>query len=429
MDNLLGILSKIIAVPSVLDRAREGAPFGADNLNALEIMLAVGHEYGFKTYNGVGYYGYIDFEGTDNDAGLIGILCHLDVVPAGAGWVNPPFELTVKDGFAYGRGIVDNKGPAVCALEAMRQLKNSGFTPRHNVRLILGCNEENGSACIKRYREEQVIPKASFVPDADFPVVTSEMGILILKLEVDMGGLEVVIKGGERTNMVPDRCQITNYNVQITNTDNIKVDGSTITTLGIAAHAMVPHKGDNAIWKAFELLSDIPLFATLHSLFATPDAAKNLGIYAKDDSGFQTINIGTIDTDGGKLILGLDLRCPVSQNIDGIIAVLQSSLKNAELTAAVSKTYFAPPLQVDPEGILIRSLLTAYTTVTNLPPDHIRTGGGTYARALPNAVAFGPTFPDTVTNIHNADERISLNQLQSLVDIYSMAIAELDKNL
>ena len=416
MDGLLKTLAKLIAAQSVLDTPSMGAPFGAGNLDALEVMLAAGRECGFRTHNGGGYYGYIDYAGEGE--GIIGILCHLDVVPAGEGWSCPPFKLTVTDGYAYGRGVVDNKGPAVCVLEAMRELKQSGYVPRRTIRLILGCNEESGSACIARYRNEQDIPTACFVPDADFPVVVSEMGILHLRLEIEADGLDgISIKGGERTNVVPDRCAVI-------------IRGEEKILTGTAAHAMTPHKGDNAIWKGLRLLSSLNCtLYIVHCTLCNPDAARNLGIYSKDESGEQTVSIGTVESKSGTLIMTLDLRCPVSADTDGIIKAIQGTLDGAGLNTRISKLYRSPPLLADTDGVLVRSLLAAYTAVTGLPPAHIKTGGGTYARALPNSVAFGPAFPHTETNIHNADERISLEQLRQLIDIYGMAIVNLDKNL
>ena len=58
---------------------------------------------------------------------VLGILSHLDVVPAGEGWSFPPFACTVKDGIAYGRGAIDDKGPSVAVLYAVKCIKDLGI--------------------------------------------------------------------------------------------------------------------------------------------------------------------------------------------------------------------------------------------------------------------------------------------------------------
>ena len=446
INRLTRNLTKLVAIDSVLDTPRPGAPFGKANLDALTLMLGLGKEYGFCAYNGDGYYGYIDWIplGADSDTPIIGILGHLDIVPCGDGWTSPALELTQRDDCLYGRGVVDNKGPCMAALEAMYRLKNTGFVPKHIIRLILGCNEESGSACIAEYRNRgERVPVASFVPDADFSAVISEMGILHLQLALDIGdtlsvhGIE--IQGGERPNVVPSQCRVTvpksfaakKLHSQLPDTVQ-KAIGNRICIdfLGTSCHAMEPHKGDNAIHKALCAIGHMTNDANLTQLcrlICTPGATKNLGIHLEDISGTQTLNIGKIDSNANTITLTLDLRCPCSQDIDKLQSAIITKL--IDFHPKLSQLHYAPPLNVDPESVLVRSLVDAYTTVTGNPVHYCRTGGGTYARALPNAVAFGPNIPGTTNNIHNIDEHIKLDHLINLVDIYSIAIQKLDKNL
>ena len=64
---------------------------------------------------------------------------HIDVVPKGEGWTVPAFEGVEKDGRIYGRGAVDNKGPAIAALYALKALSDNCAQLNKKVRLDIRC--------------------------------------------------------------------------------------------------------------------------------------------------------------------------------------------------------------------------------------------------------------------------------------------------
>lgn len=196
---------------------------------------------------------------------------------------------------------------------------------------------------------------------------------------------------------------------------------------------MAPEKGENAFWKMIWLLSSFSclekseLLKLLRDFVASPLSAERLGIAAQDEqSGALTINCGLAALDGKKLILTLNLRLPISSNIETVKAMITEKMPHG---SKVNLTHWSKNLYVEPNSPLIRTLLEAYVEQTGQQPYCVRCGGGTYARELPNAVAFGPTFEGAVTNIHNIDECISYVQFQSLFDIYLAAVLKLDKNL
>ena len=178
---MLDDLKKLIAIRSVMDKPGDGAPFGRGPREALDKFLSIAAGYGMKTRNENGYCGWAEI---GNGKDMLGILGHLDVVPEGDGWSHDPYSMVVEDGLIKGRGVADDKGPTVAALHAMKRIAENGAKLNHRIRLIVGCNEENGSQCIEYYRDHCEIPKASFVPDADFPVINSEKGILHLVLDI-----------------------------------------------------------------------------------------------------------------------------------------------------------------------------------------------------------------------------------------------------
>lgn len=133
-------LQALIQIPSTFKKSQDiSKPFGENANKALEYMLDLGTKLGFRTKNIDGYCGYIEFGEGEK---LLGIIGHLDVVPAGEGWKHPPFSATIEDGKIYGRGAIDDKGPVIAALYAMKVVMDN-YKLQKRVRLILGLNEEN----------------------------------------------------------------------------------------------------------------------------------------------------------------------------------------------------------------------------------------------------------------------------------------------
>ena len=118
---MITTLQELLAIPSVeADPAGPDAPFGREIARALEYVLAWGERHGFTTKNLSGYAGHLEY-GTGDE--LVGVLVHLDVVPAGEGWRYPPFSGTVADGKIYGRGANDDKASGCCRHVRAESLK------------------------------------------------------------------------------------------------------------------------------------------------------------------------------------------------------------------------------------------------------------------------------------------------------------------
>jgi acetylornithine deacetylase/succinyl-diaminopimelate desuccinylase-like protein len=79
------------------------------------------------------------------------LLAHEDVVGAtGQPWTVPPFQLTEKDGWLYGRGVQDDKGWAACAVSVFLELARSKAKLHRDVVLALTGDEESGGEGIKQ---------------------------------------------------------------------------------------------------------------------------------------------------------------------------------------------------------------------------------------------------------------------------------------
>ncbi len=439
---MLNDLREIVAIDSVTaPRSAVDAPFGQNLRNALDWFLNKASSYGLKVGEKNGYCGWADYG--DREKPIIAILAHIDIVPCGEGWSSDPLTLTEKEGYLYGRGVADDKGPLVVALHILKDLAKNKVKLDHRIRLIVGCDEESGSSCIKTYAKECEIPVVSLVPDADFPVINSEKGILHTTLSVipdeTFRASVISIKGGERANIVPSSASVTLALTDelLSAIEDFKMEGvsvtvsensATLTAKGVSAHAMNPLKGDNAIWKIFKALSLLlPQSKTVSDILkvCTHSASKDLGIYCEDKkSGDLTQNLGIVGYDGENITLTFDFRLPVCANPDKCETALEKALCGTKNRIRYAENLFMPK-----SSPLIKTLLSVYSQVTRIEkPQPLQIGGGTYARELPSAVAFGPLpISEHDYALHNADENIAIADLTTLYEVYAKAIEKLDK--
>ena len=205
-ENTVNSISEIIKFNSEKSAPLKGMPFGKGAADCLDYFLSLARSFGFETVNYDNYAGEVIFgEGED-----FAILAHLDVVPAGSGWLHEPYggEIDYKNRKIWGRGAMDDKGPAIISLYCLKQLKDEGFKPEKRIRLIVGCNEESGWECIKYFKAHSTMPETGFSPDADFPVIYAEKGILHVAFTFAVNGDFSSLVGGSAANMVCDECVV-----------------------------------------------------------------------------------------------------------------------------------------------------------------------------------------------------------------------------
>ena len=470
---MLNDLKEIIAINSAnAPRSAADAPFGQEVRNALDWFLNKSSEYGLKVGEKKGFYGWAEYG--PQDAPIIGVPIHLDIVPVGDGWTGDPLALRIEDGKAYGRGVSDDKGPTVAVMWALKRIKEEGVKLRHRVRIIAGCNEETGRESMAEYISSDEIPVMSFVPDAEFPVINSERGILHLNarlaLDETFTNSVSVLTGGKTINVVPASASVTlkkdgeAYQYLSEQSDGAITDaifklprialrlveiganaseftieedetGLTFTANGVAGHASTPELGDNAIWKIFALLRALlpesQTVSAVYDNFCRQDALNKIdAFYSDEESGTITMSLDLLERSDGELSFSFDFRIPLCATPELIKEKIETALKNKAPSLAVTATVlrFNENLFVPKDSPLVKTLLSVYEKITgekNTKP--LQIGGGTYARDFPSAVAFGPTFPGVETNIHNADENMPVEDLYKLVEIYYQTILELDK--
>lgn len=449
---------ELIQIPSVISPSNNPQhPFGEPIHDALEYMLKLGEHLGFRTKNVDGYCGYIEFgEGTD----LIGIIGHLDVVPEGKDWKYPPFSATIADNKIYGRGAIDDKGPVMSSLYAMKAVMETCQVHKR-VRLILGLNEENDWKCIDYYKAHEESPTIGFSPDADFPCIHSEKAILTGYLKMDYSAFldqDIVIKEidpyGNAINVVPKICSVTlkinsqkiimsdfiqNLKTIIAETnfeiDIYKIDEEEIklTSHGIPSHAAHPDLGINAISRLIITLSKIfnvyeikvSLLDFFTTYIGTQYDGKNLGIAFEDNSGKLTLNVGDFHFTNNILQIGLNLRIPVTMNT---LEIGNNFMQHTNSYSDIDfdTISYKPALYISKENKLVKTLCDLYNKETNSNLEPIAIGGATYARAFEHCISFGANFPGDQDLCHQTNEFIAIDKLLLSCKIYAKAILALN---
>ena len=433
----LKILKKLISFDTVLREYNPDSdePFGKNNKEALEYLLSEGEKIGFKSKNLDNYAGHLEFgDGKE----ILGILAHLDVVPVTIDeWNTNPFELVIKDGKMYGRGTQDDKGPLVSALVAMKILHDEGFKPNKRIRLIAGCDEESGSRCLEYYLKHEKTPDLAFSPDAEFPLIYGEKAIISYHINGKSDGVILEFDAGTRFNMVPSKAyaklsvDVKNEYLKYLKENNYngEIIDDKYYAYGIASHAAMPDKGLNAIFILFDFLakytnSTIAKFINKYYLF--DNYGKKAGYYSYDkELGDLTSNVAIFKLFDNKFDMGVNCRCPIDESFE----IIENSLKKItnEFGYSYVKPFGSKRHYVSPNSELVQKLLKSYRTVTNDNSDPITIGGGTYAREMANAVAFGPMKPNKIDCCHISNEYFEYEDFIDAIKIYYLAIKELSR--
>jgi predicted dipeptidase len=433
--DLINSIKELVSIPSVISEPDAKYPFGENIDKVLRKTLELCESLGFKTYcDPEGYYGYAE---TGQGEELVGILGHLDVVPAGALdiWKHDPFAPVVEDGKLYGRGTQDDKGPTLVALYAAKALMNLGVDFNKRLRFIFGTDEETLWRDMKKYMEKEEKPSLGFTPDSTFPLIYAEKGLLQLILE-GKNETGLLLEGGSALNSVPDNIIYTGDKLEELKAKLIDlgfeyelVDGG-LKVLGKSVHAQSTEKGINAINRLAIALKAIGISSKTIDFIAEeikedPYAAQIFGHCQDLDSGKLKFNVGKISLKENE-VLSVDIRIPVTVEKEEIIE---------KLTAVISKyglTYrehsWMKSIYIPRDHFLIETLMGVYQEVTgDMTSQPISSGGATYARAMDNCVAFGAVFPNSTKLAHQPNEHVVLEDLYRAQEIYAKAIYKLTR--
>lgn len=442
-EQFLKDTQNLLKIPSVLTNFDNDAeyPFGEAIHKSLEFMLDTGKKDGFVVKNFDNYAGHIEI-GEGNE--ILGILCHLDVVPTGDGWKHDPFSATIEDDKIYARGSIDDKGPTMAAYYALKMLKDLNVKFNKKVRIILGLDEESGWRSVKYYFKKEKMPDIGFAPDASFPLIYGEKGILSGQFSgVCEDSLIYSISFGERLNVVPDKAIAVvdkrletafikflgenNYNGEVKPVDENKIK---LLTYGKNAHAMEPDDGLNAGFILLQFLnvhSNNKFVKFANEKLAFDSRAKKLGVdFTHDLMKDLTVNVGVCKYENNKFTVTLNFRYPIEYNVEEMTAKLNQVAKDYGFKYEVLSD--SKPHYVDPNSDLVKTLHKAYIKYTNDDTSELLTiGGGTYSRSLKKAVAFGPEMPNKEALVHQPNEYVEIEDLFKSVCIYAEAIYNLTR--
>ena len=437
-EDVVSDISRLVEVPSIADAsaAEAGAPFGRPVREALDCALSVAKRLGYRTADDDGYVGMADIPGTSDTQ--LATIAHVDVVPAGPGWATDPFRMERREGWLLGRGVIDDKGPAVLSLYAGAYLIKRGITPRYTFRALLGCDEEVGMTDVHHYLDSHEDPAFLFTPDAEFPVCNAEKGCF--------GG---AFTSAEATNAIPSEsvCVLDVPASELpdpqAHADRLTVeamdDGAVrIFAQGVGGHASLPEGTVNAIALVVDYLrevasavpaafdpAEVSFIDLLNRVHDGTDGA-GIGIACASPAfGPLTCNAGTIEVACGRISQTVDVRFPDAVGSDELEARCRALAD--EFGCGFEATRAKPPFSVSADNPAVQTLLSVYREVTGRPAEPFAMGGGTYARNFKSAVSFGPednglVLPDWAGTMHGPNEAASEELLRDALKMYILSI-------
>ncbi|KRM95395.1 dipeptidase [Liquorilactobacillus aquaticus DSM 21051] len=411
-------LAKIIRIPSIKGEPAKGAPFGKQPREALQQALVIAHKLGLKTKQLDDQVGWAELTGKNDN--YVAALGHLDVVAAPKqGWKTSPFDLTIKKDYMYGRGVLDNKGPIMGALFALALLKEDGFRPEQSIRIIFGTDEESGSSDMKTYNLVEDPPLAGFTPDGKYPVVYAERGMLRMSLIADISDSSdkvlSKIEGAFSPSYIPDKV-IVKF-----------LSGEVKTYLGEKSPSNAPDLGKNALLEMARDQRNLPgqLGAIMEWLYRATKDSKGKGLkiaFTGEKSGELQCSVYGIALADKQLKINFSIRYPIELTKEKLLKQLKTQLpNNGRLTI---NQEFAP-LYYNPEAPGIKVMQQIYENVTGLEGTPVTTTGITYARFLPNIVAFGPSFPGQRGIAHKENEWLKVSDWEKIIAIEYLTLKKL----
>ena len=451
-DEMIRDLARLVAIESVNGDPGPDKPYGPGPYAAIRAARDILEARGYGVRN---FENRVITADMNSREPALGILAHLDIVPAGEGWDTDPFMLIREGGKLYGRGASDDKGPAVAAMYAMFCCGELFPDLTHGMRLLLGSAEEMGCGDIDLYREKNETPPYVFSPDANFPVVNAEKGRYIQSFAANWERSDaqpriISLRGGDTPNIVPDFAEAMISGISLddaatfvrkySDITGAKIEASPdgknvrITARGASAHASKPQLGQNAQTALIHTLAAMEFchdaaseyIRRLDILFPHGDhAGLALGIDAEDDIfGELTLNFGVLDLHETGFTAGFDCRSPAVSDSRDLVGEVKRALVAAGIVAAahsVKKSHRTPE-----DSAFVQTLLSIYELYTGRAAEKpLALGGVTYAHGIPGGVAFGCEMPGVDNRIHGAGEFIGVEQLMVSAKMFAQAIYEM----
>ena len=438
-ENMLTDLAALVKHPSKRGEALPGKPFGEGPAAALAEALSIAERMGFRTKNLDNYCGYAEIgEGDD----IIGLVAHLDVVPEGDGWKSDPFTMIREGDVVYGRGVSDDKGGAIASLYTLQMIRELGVPLNKRIRVLMGCNEESGSACMAHYNEVEEPITIGFTPDGSFPGIYGEKGMISMSC-FSKNTKILSMEGGFVTNAVCHHC-VTKVPADAVDEDKLKDalaktplvdfsvvregDAFVIDAQGIAAHASTPLLGVNAASFTMKALKEAGMEDDFVDYYnehiGTTCDGEGYNLKIEDEYGNLTLNNGIVRMTDGCIECTIDIRVPVTYQEEQLRELVKDRLEDEKGKTVVNS--IGKPLFFPKDSPMVKALQDAYVKVTGDSDSPLLViGGGTYAKSIPGIIAFGCEFPGVDNHIHDANERLEVRELLLQVEIYTEAVKNL----
>lgn len=441
-EKMIADLAGFVEIPSV----------SADKPNvdkALDYILNLAEDMGFSARSVLNHrIGLIEYgEGKET----LGILAHIDVVPAGEEeeWNTPPFTLTEKDGKLYGRGTIDDKGAIIASLYAMKYLKDlaeaENKTPYKKVQMILGTQEEIEWTDMDDYVKEYPLPDYGFTPDGEFPLCNIEKGLLDIKLSFpaenpvpfDADGWYIEsVRGGTAENAVPAKCTAILGNYE----HGKKIGEETVIGQGKTVHSCQPEQGENAIFQLVKILRERSRKNQLKDnciwtlLQMIDDKFEDIygnavGLYSKSEyynGEFVHRNVfcpTLLRTRDGQLLLHINGRFAYGTDAQEIIDTIDAQMK--PYYGKITFSEAQPAVYVAGDRPFIKAFGEAYEEGCGRKHRLVLAYGGSYAKAMPGIVSWGPIFPEEEDTCHCENEYISIDSLLANARIFALALEKI----
>jgi len=458
---LITDLADWIAIPSIsrADLAQPGAPYGPLCAQVLATVLAQAEAAGFRTETHEGYAGSVIYGDHPKEIGLIN---HLDVVPAGNDWTLPPFTLTQHGDFLFGRGVGDNKGPGVANLYLLRLFRDLQLPLHHNLRIVYGLAEETDMSDLAWYAKNGPVPEVSLVTDGYFPVNYAQKGQLALLFSGSVGPQLAKFAAGTAGNTVPGTAGIYLADIALARlqqqveqlqgpaagriTLKETEEGIRFEAQGVPGHAAFPEGTTHAVWLLFSALDELQLLqgadqqlAHFFAQWLSSPYGEPAGIAFEDaPSGKLTFNAGVWqwDATSEQLQIKIDIRYPVTVKGTQVLSALQETLK--PLGFSLLQQRDVAPFYIDEQDERIQLLQKTWEAITGGTRQPYAMGGVTHSKVFPRGITFGPGYvrhpgnsPDFIPPghgyAHAADEVIHLPSLLEAIPVYVISLLRLDK--
>ena len=459
-EDLIRELQAWARIPSVsrADLAAPGMPFGPDCRKMLDFAMERGAAYGYQVQDHEGCACSITMGDGEN---AIGMIAHLDVVPVGDGWIFPPYEATYLPEYdvMIGRGVSDNKGPAIMGLFAMEFLREKGYPLKHGLTLLCGTSEETGMQDMQMLLDHGMrFPKVSLVQDASFPVNYGQKGSIDGTLTFPASGNLLTFDAGSVRNVIPDlaecvvalpadvvRAAFDQLSEELTAPVTITAQGehTRISASGRAGHAAFPAGSANAILHLTRALSAAGILEgdcanairQIADLTSDPYGQSEGVAYHDEMSGDLTLVYGVAHLRDGVLSLSVDCRSSITCDGEKLEADLRADWTRRG--AEVIKLERTAPFYIPKDDPRVVALQALYQEATGRDDEPYTMGGGTYSRVVPNAISFGPGMPGQKPDrsaylpeghgsAHGRDETVDIENLCVGCAIYAAALAALD---